>query len=234
MSKYTTEVRYICEINAGLKSSVGADEVDTVIANSREKIFNFDFPIFDESYRPNLETKILKHFYTREIGFETVGLWKLKLNTKLNEIMPYYNKLYDSELLEFNPLYTTDIRREHNENATHKGDITDNGGGSNTTNYNSTSLNKYSDTPQGTVENLENGTYLTNASQDSRGGFDTSNINRQNTNTRDLTDTTYYLDTVVGYEGVDANERLAKYRKNLLNIDMMIIRELEELFLQLW
>ena len=49
------------------------------------------------------------HYYTREIGFETVGLWKLKLQTKLNEIMPYYNKLYETELLKYNPLYDVDM-----------------------------------------------------------------------------------------------------------------------------
>lgn len=75
-------------------------------------MFDFQFPIFDESYRSVIETKILRHYYTREIGLETVGLWKLKLNTKLNEIMPYYNKLYKSELIEFNPLYDVELTRE--------------------------------------------------------------------------------------------------------------------------
>ncbi len=75
-------------------------------------VFDFDFPIFDENYRSVLETKILKHYYTREIAHETVGLWKLKLNTKLNEIMPFYNQLYKSELIEFNPLYDVELTRE--------------------------------------------------------------------------------------------------------------------------
>ena len=109
MSKYTTEVRYICERAAGLDQSVGYNDVESTIAAAIPKIFDFDFPIFDASYRNVLETKILKHYYTREIGFETVGLWKLKLNTALNEIMPFYNQLYESSLLKFNPLYDTDL-----------------------------------------------------------------------------------------------------------------------------
>ena len=117
MSKYTTEVRYICETNAGLKESKGYKSVAEVIANSRTKIFDFDYPIYDESYRSVLETKILKHYYTREIGLETVGLWKLKLDTKMNEIMPYYNQLYKSALIEFNPMYTTDLYKEGNKDA---------------------------------------------------------------------------------------------------------------------
>lgn len=113
MSKYTTEVRFICEEAAGLTSSVGYLGVNDVINTALPKVFNFDFPIFDEAYRPILEKKILKHYYTREIGLETVGLWKLFLDTKLNEIMPYYNQLYKSELIIFNPMYDVDLTRDH-------------------------------------------------------------------------------------------------------------------------
>lgn len=111
MSKYTTEVRFICESYAGLSASEGGNNVENVIQDALPKIFDFDFPIFDETYRNVLETKIIKHYYTREIGEETVSLWKFRLNTTLNEIMPYYNKLYMSELLEFNPLYDVDYTR---------------------------------------------------------------------------------------------------------------------------
>ena len=98
MSKYTTEVRYICEQEAGLSASVGFDDIWNVLSDTTvEKVFkNITFPIFDEAYRVPLEKKILLHFYTREIGFETVGLWKLKLTSKLQDIMPYYNQLYQS------------------------------------------------------------------------------------------------------------------------------------------
>lgn len=113
MSKYTTEVRFICEEAAGLVSSVGYLGVNDVINTALPKVFNFDFPIFDEAYRSILEKKILKHYYTREIGLETVGLWKLFLDTKLNEIMPYYNQLYKSELISFNPMYDVDLTRDH-------------------------------------------------------------------------------------------------------------------------
>ncbi len=111
MSKYTTEVRYICENYSGLNESVDYDEIDDVISKSRTKIFDFSYPIFDEAYRPVLETKILTHYYTREICEETVGLWKLRLKAKMNEIMPYYNKLYESELIKFNPLFDADYQR---------------------------------------------------------------------------------------------------------------------------
>ena len=136
MSKYTTEVRSICEVAAGLTESLGYNSINDILKQAAPNVFNFDWPIFDEAYRLPLEIKILKHFYTREIGLETVGLWKLKLDTKLNEIMPYYNQLYKSELIEFNPLYDVDITRDHmGENTgNHKTD----GGFSDTANVNNT------------------------------------------------------------------------------------------------
>ncbi|MBO7731579.1 MAG: hypothetical protein J6S67_03480 [Methanobrevibacter sp.] len=113
MSKYTTEVRFICENAAGYDESKGFNDVNEIIVKAAPKIFNFDFPIFDESYRLPLETKILRHFYTREIGEETVGLWKLRMQDTLCNVMPYYNKLYESELITFNPLYDVDLTTKH-------------------------------------------------------------------------------------------------------------------------
>lgn len=116
MSHYTTEVRFICEQYAGEFTSSDYSTVESIIENSRKKIFDFDFPIYDENYRSVLETKILKRYYTREIGFETVALWKFWLNKRLNEIMPYYNQLYKSTLLEFNPFYDADYTTTSNAN----------------------------------------------------------------------------------------------------------------------
>lgn len=207
MSKYTTEVRFICETASGLGESKGYVDVDTIITNAIPKIFNFSFPIFDEKYRTILEKKILKHFYTREICEETVGLWKLRLDTKLNEIMPYYNKLYKSELLEFNPLYTAnltrtkktnyDSNRNENENIN---DTTNNNGATNSTNnstlngtenetYNNISRDLYSDTPQGALTGVENETYLTNARKKTDNSTTSSTNNNTSNTTSNITNT---------------------------------------------
>lgn len=113
LSKYTTELRYICETLAGKQDSEGYDSVDSIINTALPLLFNFDFPIFDENYRTVLEKKIVMHYYRREICAETVGLWKLYLQTKLNEIMPYYNQLYRTELIEFNPLYDVNLKKSY-------------------------------------------------------------------------------------------------------------------------
>lgn len=110
MSKYTTEVRFIVETENGLTESEGYNSINDLIDIAAPKIFS-NYPIFDENYRAILNRKILKHYYTREICEETVGLWKLRLAAKMEEIMPYYNQLYNSELLEFNPLYDVDVKK---------------------------------------------------------------------------------------------------------------------------
>ena len=118
MSKYTTEVRYICETYAGLSESSGYSDVDGILTKAAPKVFDFDFPIFDEDYRLGLEKKILLNYYTREICEETIGLWKLRLKSTMNVIMPYYNKLYESELLKFNPLYDVEYTKTGENSGT--------------------------------------------------------------------------------------------------------------------
>lgn len=335
MSKYTTQVRFICETAAGLSESEGQTSVKQIIAAAIPSVFDFDFPIFDESYRNVLETKILKHYYTREIGLETVGLWKLKLDTKLNEIMPFYNQLYKSELIEFNPMYDVDLTRDHTLNrseqteqtGTETADATKNGtvntatsgtktGTSrenidvsenqeteqnsksdtdikNTTGSTSeetatgtkTHYDKYSDTPQGSLQNVQNDTYLTNArmvndndtqtGKTTVSGSDTStgsttadtstttNSTSETTHTGNTTDETSgtqnttsadtekrnatqtankeltslddYLEHVKGKNGgVSYSAMLNEFRTTFLNIDMQVINELNELFMNLW
>ena len=282
MSKYTTEVRYICETEAGLEESKGYNDVNEIISLARTKIFNFSYPIYDENYRSVLETKILKHFYTREIGLETVGLWKLKLDTKMNEIMPYYNQLYKSALLEFNPLWTDDYSRIYNrandgnnlnvgnnETDSTSFNVGQNEEKTSETNTrigqndekrtdNNISRDKYADTPQGALTDLEADKYLTNArkiTEDNSGTTANTNIengttdnnrnissvnnsdSKTNTNSSNqniFTNVEDYLEMVQGRRGKDSSELLLKYRKTFLNIDMQVIDDLEELFYHLW
>lgn len=130
MSKYTTEVRFICEEAAGLKDSVGYNDVNEVVEKAYPKIFDSSLVFYNEETKARLLPKILIHYYQREIGFETVGLWKLKLNQKMREILPYYNQLYASEALEYDPLKNVDNYHthegEHNDNDTENLSITDN------------------------------------------------------------------------------------------------------------
>ena len=165
MSKYTTEVRFICENAAGLRNSDGYASINAVLDLAAPKVFNFDFPIFDESYRNVLCKKILKHYYTREICEETVGLWKLRLDTRMNEVMPYFNQLYKSELLEFNPLYDFDYTRTSKRDNTSTGNDTTESSRSvaGDSKTDTTDTTEHSNTNDVTSENTSAGTSSTQA-----------------------------------------------------------------------
>lgn len=101
MATYTTQVRSICEQYAGFDESGGFDKIDQAIAGARAHIFTADYPIYQGGTKEALETKILRHYYMREIGLETVGLWKHFLNTRMLEIMPYYRDYVKNSLNNF-------------------------------------------------------------------------------------------------------------------------------------
>ena len=267
MSEYTTELRYICEEKAGLMKSVGENDVERVITQSRREIFNFEYPIFSDEYKETLEKKILRHFYTREIGFETYGLWHLKLQTKMVEIMPYYNKLYESELLEHSPLEDTNYYEDEMGNLVSSGSTTDNAVGSKTSNgtgrstmtgtvtdagtHQDVTVDRFHDTPQGALTDLSESQYLTNVRQINNSGNDgntktyntgndTSSNDTTNTSLSDMkTSSTNSQNTITkhihGKRNQESYNKLLKdYRANLLNIDLKVIGELEDLFIQLW
>lgn len=299
MSTYTIQLRYICEHLCGLDESMGYANVNDIINGATPKIFNFDWPIFDEKYREPLERKIIRHFYTREIGLETVSLWQLKLQTKLNEIMPYYNKLYESELIKFNPMHDTDVTTQHNRkdygdskqhvdsnthteaethqtddattvtdtNRTDVTDTTEKQKFHETRNDNLAHKDRYSDTPQNGLFDTDNQRYLTNyryitdineyetdSTTDTTRNETTESEQHQNQkydnqtdvtaeSTQDFTqdmnqdyrDTQDFIETIVGKRsGTSFSKFLEEWRKTFLNIDMMIINELEPLFMGIW
>ena len=190
---------------------------------------NFDFqmthyPIFDENYRQTLNNNILYHYYENEIGFETAPLFRLYLNQKLNEIMPKYNALYkvQKELIDKNLLL-------NNVNLTE----TLTGSNTTTTNSESTSNNKnknlYQDTPQGEIANtdIENQTWATNLTLNSSNINDVSSATGQGTNE--------YIKTIIGNNGNKFNvDVLNDIKNNFMNIDLMIINELYDLFMQIF
>lgn len=282
MSTYTTQLRFVCENAIGLQESVSYNQINAVVEQARTQLFQ-NYPIFDEAYRGVLETKILKHFYMREICSDPVAMWKLWLNNKMNEIMPFYNQLYKSELLVFNPLFdvdlTTDSKRnesgatsntmDNTANSEAIGKVTktetnDSESSSNTINHSAsagsnTNMKANSDTPQGVLDNVENLKYLSSATSDNGSNSitadDNSDSNTENhitsdqvndsTNTAtstantsansDFTNLNDYLEHVKGKRGGNSySKMLLEFRETFLNIDMMIINDLNELFFSIY
>lgn len=212
-----------------------------------------DYPIFNEEYRRTLNNKIIEHFYFREIGFETPQLFKRFLNRKLNEIMPYYNKLYETELLEYDPLTNYNRTEVTNRgeavqnaiNSSDSGQVNDSGNGSNQSSGSSSGKSVYSDTPQGFLQNtdIDANTYASSAdksqnttSSSGSNTYQSARTTSSSTATTGSSNTTENITkNITGKDGSKSfAELIQEYRNTLLNIDMLIIDELEPLFMGIW
>lgn len=88
MSKYTTELRFLSP------------------ENWTDEIMFGSYPIFNESHRAELNAKIREYYAFEEIGFETPARFCQRMRSRMNNIMPYYNQLYESALAEIDPFIT--------------------------------------------------------------------------------------------------------------------------------
>lgn len=100
----TIQLRKIVEAKTEFEFGLSTRER---IESAREFIFDFEYPLFDPTYKVDFETKFIRNFYMRNIGSETVGLFKFYLENWLIINMDYYNKMYESEMLKYDPLTNT-------------------------------------------------------------------------------------------------------------------------------
>lgn len=158
------------------------------------------FPIWSEDHRGELEKKIIEHYYFRQIGFETVGRFKFKLNTRLREIMPRMNQLYKTTLFNYNPIENYNMEEQGNDKRSASSD----------------SLGKYAETPGSELTGLLEGNYLTNATH----GTDKSSGEEDHYFTRH------------GNIGVTTTQQMIEQERNIIiDLDLMIIDELKDLFI---
>lgn len=251
-------VRAICETLAGnIVSNVS--NFQSVISAAAPKVFNFNFPIFDESHRKELEEKILLWYYDREIGFRTVGRWQLGLAQYLNRIMPYYNEMYKTTSVSYDMLNDVDITESYSHTSQGGeeqksgreaiGSSTTSQNGTDTTSANSSgnTTSATSDTPQGTISDVDNYSYLTNYNKSTNSSQNGGTVTSNNINVSDNSTTEYgvstkndtrednYEKTTSGKSGGKTYpEMIMEYRKAIANVDSMIIDELEDLFLSVW
>ena len=196
-----------------------------------------EYPIYDESKRRQLNDKFIRHYWMREIGCETVGHFCLWCSNTFNEIMPYYNKMYETELL--NVEHLLGIKRHKVVDMLRDFDESSSGNGSADTSTSSTgkSTNKFSDTPQDElfVSKVDAGDYLTNltiedTADDTTVGTKSKSdgtIKRDETN-KDTTDE-FVTDPRYYQAFLDLSEKI-------LNLDMQVINnvQVQGLFMQVW
>ena len=202
----------------------------------RSTIFDFDYPLTSNITKEKFETMILNHFLQRRIGFETVTAFRIQLDVKLNEIMPLYNKMFDAlenwEIFNDGEVTTrsgTDNRTTQNTNET-----------SNTlenTSITSTediSDRRNSELPQNQLEDLRNGSYVTNYSYDTNTNTGNDNSQSKGTSqaTNNGTDNNEYNETIKRTPA-DKIAILKEMQENIKSIYTMIFKDLECLFYQL-
>lgn len=203
-------------------------KIKNLAKESSQFIFDFDYPLSNKVDKEKFETMILNHFILRRIGFETFTSFQIQLNVKLNEIMPLYNKMFES-LDGWNLFNDGEIvERNLTDNRT----IENNTSSNNKLNNTSETISdlRYSDTPQNQIENLRDGSYVTDA-----------NYNKNNDTSESIGESsakTNTKDDNVLYETIkrSPSDKIAIYKEfqeNIKNIYSMIFKDLDCLFYQL-
>lgn len=219
MSKYTMELR---ELFTPIKYNPPI--------YTREEVENFfkDYEISDYLTPEQIEVinsaglwskdklarKIVNHYYMREIGQETIGLWKHYVKVTMDEIMEEYLPLIYSSAINYDPLINVDYTETFERTA------------NNTGNANSSGLGVASDTPQGNISkaSILAGNYATSTSA-SENETNSSSDSEEN-----------YIKKIRGNSGVSATAQkmIEQYRDNIRAIDKEIIEKLEPLFMGLY
>lgn len=225
MAKYTIELRKIID-NYYTREEVENWFKDYCIENylrpdQIETILNANIWSKDR-----LASKIIDHYYMREIGYETIGLFKHYAKVYMQEIMERYLPLIYTNSIEYNPLVNVDYTETFTRNINGSGE-------SESSSSNSASgLSVNSDTPQGqiTKANILAGNYASNT-----GASETeSSITDSSSNSNQTEET--YTKNVKGNSGVSATAQkmIEQYRQNIITIDNDIIKELDKLFMGLY
>ena len=204
----------------------------TISLYSIEKAETFN--LFDENYdfyleenKENFQKKFYNRYYDREIFCKNPRVFKRELIGKLNEIAPYYKQLYKTELESQNINFL--LNKDLKEEFTRELDNISNSNSTSNSNSSGTSQNIFSDTPEGSINNLDK--YMSNASKSSADDNSSSESNSQNT-TKGKEKTSFLSQGNIGI--TSSAELLQKWRDVLINIDSMILDELSYLFLDIY
>lgn len=118
-------------------------------------IFNFEYDFWDGHYKVKFQRKFVEHYFSRELGLDTPAMFQFQLKSTLDLIMPYYTKLFESEMLSFKPFEDMNIVEVlHRENDKNKN-------GTETNDDTSTGSQTAHNTQSGTVSDKDTGTDTT-------------------------------------------------------------------------
>ena len=120
MAKYTLNLSEVCEQVTGMSFNdmpgMAFDRIDTIANAAIPKLFSARYTLLDGGNdRIDLLRMIIEHYWEYEVCAYTPSDFILRLNRKLNEIAPYYNKRYESTKLDFPVFDDVDYQTDGND-----------------------------------------------------------------------------------------------------------------------
>lgn len=183
------------------------------------------YPIYEETYRATLNGKIWDQFANREIGQESVQLFRHAFRRWMNNNMPYYNDQYRLSLVKIDPLLTMSMVSSSDSTGTTEAL----GESNNKTKVDSESDALASNYPQTFIR--EDGVYATDGQKTKAN----TSSNADATEKQNSTQSGKVEATSKGFSG-HAPALIFQARQALINIDLLILDEIEKagIFFMLW
>lgn len=204
------------------------------LVENKVNIFNFDYPAHSKEYKERFEEQFIQNFYFEEIGYETVGMFIFKLKVKLNLIMPNFNKILETQLMEQRILDNYDVTETFDKSSKNLINSSLDSENVNNINTNGESKNLYSDTPKTKID-INSVDYVKSITKDI-----TKNDNKSigTTNTTNVTtgdDSEKWIRTMTGNIGVQTDaDAIMKFWQSLRNVEQEIFEECSSLFMEVY
>ena len=232
MSTYTIEIRKIIDFygreeveswfkDYELEEYLTEEQITTII---NAGIWNKD----------KLAKKIVDHYYMREIGFETPGLFANRVKARMQEIMEDYLPVIYSNAIKFDPLVNVDFTETFERSI--ESESHNNGSSNSSSNSNSSGLNVNSDTPQGQISKTDilQGAYASSTSASESESHMQDGTTTENSGTGNQNEN--YIKKTKGNSGVSATAQalIKQYRDIIRAVDKEIIEELNDMFMGIY
>ena len=207
MSKYTLELRYLYE-------------------DENFNLFDFPYNLYNNDLKPWFEEKFYQHFMFYEIGFDTIGMFKQRLMTKLNDIYPYYRQVYETEIRSKN----IDFMLNKDLKESYIRELTSNSNSNQESNVTSNSLSTAGQLTPSLIANSQKIDKFMDSAQKDNSSSNSTSTGESNGNSKEE-----YTLTSQGNIGITSSaELLTKWRETILNIDLMIFEECNDLFMKIF
>lgn len=229
MANYTMEVRKVIEFYGRDVVESWFKDYDLEDYLTEEQIASIvNAGIWNKN---KLAKKIVDHYYMREIGFETPGLFANRVKARMQEIMEDYLPVIYSNSIQFDPLVNVDFTETFQREV--ESESQNNGTSNSSSNSSSSGLNVNSDTPQGQISKSEilQGKYASNTSASETGSEVQDTTSTQNNGTANQLEN--YTKRTKGNSGVSATAQalIKQYRDIIRAVDREIIEELNDMFM---